>query len=213
MKTMSAARFIADLFETGQVLVPVPTSDDVASDDEQLRSLLRDVEAVRRESMAEGAPDFDLPVALWATVLFYRVCQLLVCRDLGATAVQAAFAEPCPSARCPSTDYSADLLFQFLPDLTKLVHGLASGDPLFTELQRLATEWPLSSVGIKDLPAVSTATFIENRSMRQLYLDRILKHNDTSRLGDPRVDGAARDCLGAYPQVNPVVAKYLALVT
>jgi hypothetical protein len=75
---------------------------------------------------------------------------------------------------------------------------------------RLARTWPLSSVGADLGPGpFDVDAFVGDASLRALYVDRVLAQADLSRLGDPRVDDAAREALGARPDLRPAVARAL----
>ncbi len=203
---MSLAHFLVALAETGQVAVAPEFSNDV---DSQAGAVLLEMDRVTRLNLAGTPPEFIPQVALWAASLFHRGCQFLVCRDIDANIVVKALQEPCPAPHSPAADYSADLTFQYLPDLVTMTRQVASGDPLLQQLVAIAREWPLSSVGIKEVESVKVDAFISNISLRQLYVDRILAREDVSRLGDPRVDEAVREAIGAFPELCRPVADHL----
>src|SRR4051794_37877715 len=111
---MSVAQFLTNLFESGKVAVLLPSSEPIIED---ITPILQDAEKVFRQNLAGEPPEFSPTVSIWAAHLFYSACQFLVCRDIGMEAIKAEFATPCPSPHSPSTDYSVDPVFQFLPDL------------------------------------------------------------------------------------------------
>jgi len=78
------------------------------------------------------------------------------------------------------------------------------------ELCRLAREWPLSSVGVRDLggqcdPAQLTE-IAGHASLRQLYTDRIVARRDLGRLGHPGVREGVREALGLFDALCPELA-------
>jgi hypothetical protein len=204
---MSVVRFLAELFESGRVLV-APAG--AATLDEGVDPILVSAEKTAAMNLAGTAPGFSVPAARWAALHFYRACQFLICRDVGAQAIQHAFEEKCPEPHCPQTDYSADLIFQYLPDVVGMTRAVASGDPMVEPLLTLAREWPLSSVGIAGVAPVDVKGFIDHAGLRQLYVDRIVAKADVTRLGEPLVDKAVRQTLGAFPELCKPIAEHFA---
>jgi MoxR-vWA-beta-propeller ternary system protein len=204
---MSALLFVDALLENGRVRVSASRSAP-ADLDAAVAALDQEV---RPELAFDGPPPLDVPVAGWALTILYRSCQSLVYRDIDADAVRDALSQPCPARKVSAAEcYAADLAFRYLPDLLSLARGVAADDPLVTGLTELARQWPLSSVGVKELGEVDVSGFIGHPSLRQLYVDRIIDRQDTARLADARVREAAREALGAFPELAPRVAAALA---
>lgn len=199
---MSLPDFLNTLFAHGRARVGQPgqVSPEHLG---QASALLMEFEQ-RAQAEFPGEPPPYLPtVGLWGAELFYRACQLAVCRDLGAENIAAALAPRCPQPLSPAVHYSVDLVWQFLPDLHRLTRQAAPNDPLVGEILRLAGEWPLSSVGIADVQPRSIAELIAHRGLLTLYVDRILARGDTSRLSDPRVRDAVAAAIGAHAALAP----------
>jgi hypothetical protein len=134
---MTLGTFLAELFENGRPKVPPP--DELA--EEELREaerVLVEFERHYRREMPGTPPALVVPPARWAAVEWFRVCQFLVFRDVDAELATRVLAIPCPAPRSPSTDYSVDLTFRFLPDVLKLARAAAAGDPLVVELMARA---------------------------------------------------------------------------
>lgn len=203
---MSAVGFFTELFESGRVFV---ASEPLAELAPEVDPILISAEKVAAMNLAATAPSFSLSTARWAALVFYRACQFVVCRDIDAVTTERLLQERCPDAHSPETDYSADLVFQYLPDVIGMTRAIASGDPLLQQLLTLAREWPLSTVGVSGLGQVNVQAFIGHAGLRQLYADRIISHRDISRLGDQAVDWAAREALGAFPELCPPIAAHL----
>lgn len=206
---MSVAPFLANLFESGRVGVALTQQPEP---DETLAAALLPAEQVVRLNLAGEAPEFLVPVACWAARIFYGGCHFLVCRDVDPKAIAAFFEQPCPAPRSPAVDYSADLVFQYLPDLIAMARGVALGDPLLEHLLALARGWPLSSVGVPDCVPTQIDSFIAHPALQQLYIDRILARTDLTRLSDSRVAGMAMEALGAFSELSEPVSKHLAAV-
>jgi len=197
---MLLSAFLNSLLDNGQIVVSsdleVGISDDVPA---QLQELDRSA----RANLAFEAPDLDVAAATWAATVLCHGCQFLLCRDAPEQTVDKLLSVPCPVRREPATHYSVDLLFQYLPDLIALARRLAPNDPLVKRLLALATEWPLSSVGIEGVGPVNVDGFIQNDCLRQLYVDRVLAREDMGRAKYPRVEAAIKETLGAHPELCP----------
>ncbi len=210
---MALAAFLSALEDAGRVSLPALPDllDDAPPDDVALDARLIALGERVRADLALEAPSVSLPVARWATRLVWNACQALAHRALPAEAVARALEAPCPAPPSPTTALSADLTLSLLPDLLRLARGLPERDPVREHLARLGRAWPLSSVGASDLGPgpFDVGAFVDDPSLRALYVDRILATGDLSRLGDPRVDEALREALGAHPALCPAVAGRL----
>ena len=202
---MSAVGFFTELFESGRVLV---ASEPLAELVPEVDPILISAEKVAALNLAGTAPPFCLSTARWAALLLYRATQFVVCRDIDAKATQLLLQEKCPQPHCPQTDYSADLAFQYLPGVIAMTRAIASADPLLEQLLTLARDWPLSTVGVSEVGPVDVQAFIGHPGLRQLYADRIISHRDIGRLGEPAVDMAVREALGAFPELCPPIAAH-----
>ena len=201
------ALFLRSLMADGRAIVWAEHPSE--GTDQDLVEVLAEWNARATVDLASDAPDFSRPAALWATRLFYQICQLVMFRDLGGEQVTAVFATPCPDSRGPGTDWSVDLVLRHLPGLFQLARHLSNADPLVNELRGLASAWPLSSVGVPDLTDLQIDTFITHPGLRRLYADRIIAAADATRLGDPRVDDVLRADLGVHRDLAPGLAGKL----
>ncbi|MDB5357370.1 MAG: hypothetical protein JWN24_3823 [Phycisphaerales bacterium] len=201
---MSALQFVRSLLEEGRVRVG-PSPEPPGGIDAAVLELDR----ASRPQMAFEPPGLVFPAAQWGLVMLYRGCQALVYRDIEPGAVRECLSAPCPAAGSPGVCYSVDLALRFLPDLINLARGIAQEDPLVEGLMALAKSWPLSSVGVPDLGDLDPGVFIDDRSLRQLYVDRVIGRADLSRLDDLQTRTAVREALGAFPELAPRVAAAL----
>ena len=176
--------------------------------DSATRFLLQQEQTSRR-SLAGDPPAPEMTAVRWAAGAFYRAAQFVVYRDLNEDALKRDLSVPCPGPGSPTVSYSVDLSFRFLPELIRLARAASENDPLTTRLMIWASEWPLSSIGVKGVSAVSTDAFIEDASLRALYVDRLIATEDIQRLEDPRVREAVQRALGAYPELAPGIAAAL----
>jgi hypothetical protein len=177
--------------------------------DRDALAILQQMDASSREELALDLPEFSADAALWAARLFHQLCRFVVCRDISEAEIFEACARPCPTPRGPAADWAADLTLRHLPKLAQLARQLSNADPLIDQMKRIATAWPLSSVGIAGLEALSLDTFIDHTALRRLYADRILATGDISRLGDTRVDDLLRADLGIHRELAPHIAGKL----
>ena len=205
---MGILLFLSQLQESGGIVLENP-SEPRAIDLEQCDGALLEIERLVRPTLAWEPPELSLPVARWAARMMYAISQTLVFRDIDGEALERRFARRCPGAPSPSRCYSVDLMFQYLPDVFSIARRLAPGDPLVDRIRQTAREWPLSSVGTPEIGAVSTDAFWDSRSLRQLYIDRILARNDRSRLSSEVVRGEVRASLGLYRDLCPEIAAAL----
>ncbi|EEF58749.1 hypothetical protein [Pedosphaera parvula] len=201
---MGLFQFLNALAESGSVIVTQDFREEVEPEAEEV---LKEMDRLYRSHLPGKAPDFVPEAALWGAKMLYRGCQFLVCRDIDGDIVSKAMQEACPLPHSPATDYSVDLTFRFLPDLIGMTRGVSSGDPLLQALLKIATEWPLSSVGVTGVEGVNVSHFISDRCLRQLYIDRILERNDLTRLGSLEVNQAIKESLGAHVELCPTVAE------
>lgn len=170
---------------------------------------LVDHERTYRLSLAGSPPSPTESAVRWAAGAFYRASQFLVYRDLNEDALRRDLSAACPERANAAVCYSVDLVFRFLPELIRLARAASENDPLTQQLMTWAREWPLSSVGVKDVPDVRVDAFIDDPSLRTLYMDRIIATGDVSRLEDGRVREVARRALGAFPELAPKIAAAL----
>ncbi len=202
---MGLAGFLNALFDGGRVRVAAgdaPSEEELAAADE----VLAEVEVAVRSTWPAEPPEFDPHVARWAAVTFYRAAQFAVFRDVDEATIGEALSTPCPDAPPASAHYAADLVLRFLPDLARLARAAAEGDPLLGGLMGLAANWPLSSVGMKDValddgqPQRLNA-IVEHPGLLATYVDRVIQHNAVSRLADERVCRAVQQAIGELPQL------------
>lgn len=200
--------FLTALLADGAVSVgpygPLPEQDAAAGD-----LVLAEMERTARLEMPGNPPPFDPLAGRWAGVQFYRACQFTIYRNLDAETLAAELGRGAPQPITPATHYSVDLVMRYLPQLLKFARSAAETDPLVTQLMQWAVDWPLSSVGVAELPQIEIAGFADNPSLLQLYADRLLAHGDASRLADPRARAAVASAVGRYPEIGGKLTQLL----
>ena len=204
---VSLRSFLTSLSESGRVEVAVSKTpfEQVAGEADDL---LLAFDRLAREQMAFTAPVYVPDVARWAAELMYRGCQLLVYRQLDAEMLKEALNIACPQPLSAAVVYSADLLLRYVGDLLTMARAVAEQDVLVTELLRIAAAWPLSSLGITHVAADQLESraieiIMADRSLRQLYIDRIIARRDASRLAHAGVRDGVREAIGQYDELWP----------
>jgi len=202
--SMSFSRFLTNLLDNGTVQVSRAQEIPTEERDEAQR-LLTDFEHLFRLSLAGEPPPLDMGIAGAAAQTLYRLCQCLVYRELLPDQALAQGDRLPDAPRTASAHYSADLVLRFLPDAWRLAKEAAEGDPLVKTIRDLAARWPLSSVGIPDLPAPAIDGIAEHPALVALYVDRVIERRDRSRLNDPRIRDAFLTAMGAHHDLAPAL--------
>lgn len=210
-RSVPLPEFLTELFEHGRVHVMRPAADWEEAELQRADAILAAREEhIRREFPGE-APAWRPAAARWAAVMFYRACQLTMHRELLVEALLAArapFAEPAAREKClPETHYSVDLAFAFLPDLLRLVRHQSRQDPLVERVVQWARDWPLSSVGMKEIVPQRVEVLFAHAGLLRCYVDRVIARGDTGRLDPPPVRAAVRQALGMYGTLAPEIAQ------
>jgi hypothetical protein len=203
---MDLSAFLTELIDSGRPTVS-PESECVV--DDRLVPVLEEIDAAQRANLAWETPEFSPAASIWAVIIVYRACQLVVCRDIDADTAVKLLSEPCPERHSASTDYSVDLVFRYLPEIAALASHIAPADTLVKELVRLGNAWPLSSVGMPGVDQFQIDAFFADPALRQLYIDRIMEKGDRSRLAEERVKLAVAADLGSYPELAANLRTHL----
>lgn len=198
---MQYPQFLTDLFETGKASVPLV--EEISSEEqEEGDQVIERFEAIYRLSLPGMAPVLQREAARWAGMALYRACSYLLFRDVDPEAIDRALSVTCPADASASVHYSVDFLFRFLSDVYRFAAKAAQDDPLNRHLLLWGRQWPLSSVGMKDVTEVQNLNFLEDSCLLTLYVDRILARGDRSRLEHPAVLEAAQQVVGLYPALG-----------
>lgn len=146
-------------------------------------------------NMPYTAPAFYPDAVEWASVYFYQAIQLLIRRDAGEDSLQSLLV-PYSGTMSASAIYSADLVLRHLPSLLSLAKGLSPGDMLVKLLKETAAQWPLSSVGVETDSCFNQQLIFDHPSLKQLYIDRIIRQKDYTKAKHPEVAAGIRESLG-----------------
>lgn len=208
----SLAEFASGLFSSGQVLVSRTTQ--FSQDEKELQSIF---EAAFEEACDELPGDTEnsfrchAPSAKSALMYIYRLCLLLA--DRSAPEEEIIRLGECMPALPTTADevLSSDLSLRYLPDIYRMARAISESDPLVSMLERMATSFPLSSVGIPPHLPPDLTLLQQQPCLWGLYLDRILEVQDDSRLANPAVVSGIRDALGMHASLAPRMAAKLTL--
>jgi len=192
--------FLNGLLADGNVVVPRVMTALEPADLEASTLLLAQLYNRDRLEMPSDCPVFDPESALWAASYVFRVCQLILLRDINETEINSWLA-PTGKLQTAEVVYSADLLLRFLPDLFQLGGGISPEDPLVDNLKQTAITWPFSSVGIDQVTVDSPAVVLEHPSLAHAYINRIIQRKDMKRLKGEREKDLLKEILGANQPV------------
>lgn len=176
-----------------------PSSEDL----DEATLVLVEFESFYRKSLAGTPPRMSTAALQWGLLTAYRVSSCLVYRDASEEQIRDLLLARCPQPASPEVCYSVDLTLRFLPDFVRLAKAASPHDPFVETLKTLARDWPLSSVGIVDLGDCDPSMFISNRSLRMLYVDRIIATKDRSRLNHHLVLDALKAAIGIHSELAP----------
>lgn len=203
---MDLLTFSTQLLQKGVVEIDKklePFDDNLGS----LKKQLVDFEKRYRLELPANPPEFDTDAAIWALKVLYRIMQFMIYREFDEKTVVETLQMPFPYDVNASSAYSVDLFFMHLHDIYKFSKGLSESDPLVKCIEQSARNWPLSSVGM-DIPAegMQTDAIVSSDCLKQVYVDRILKHKDYSRLDRPELIECAKISVGelfeSYPEIK-----------
>ncbi len=194
---MTLPAFLQGLWTQGQVMVAPKIGTFTKADQVRAVAILEQYYTEDAQEMPGHVPDFSPEPALWATSFLYQATQLVLLRDLDEEVINQQLT-PYPTEITPEVIYSVDLTFRFLPDLFDLARGLAPDDALVKKLRDTAIQWPFSSVGMASGANFNTDTIYNHPSLRQAYIDRIVKAKDDQRLTDVRWRELVDQALGNH---------------
>jgi hypothetical protein len=203
-------QFLKGLMEDGRAIIAAtPLLENHAA----ALSALREIDQRARDEINIDAPAFLPEAGLWAARLTYHLAQFIVCRDIGQEQIDATCNLPCPSAPTAEVIWSVDLTLRHLPRLFRLARHVSGGDPLVKQMERIASEWPLSSIGILGIANPEIGVIASHPALARIYADRIFAEADLSRIGHPLVDDRLRADLGMHRDLAPALARKLFVET
>lgn len=171
--------FLTDLFQDGKVVVEGQLKPFLSADLTTAGRLLKKIYEEECIDLPFDPPGFDEAAAMWSAQFLYRAVQFALLRELDDQSIQQEL-QPFQTELTPSAIIAVDLCMRYLPDLFKLVRGLAPDDILVTYIRQTAAQWPYSAVGMGLTDSGSEiTTLLSDKGLRQLYLERVIDKEDT----------------------------------
>lgn len=209
----SLSEFASGLFASGEVVVFREWKE--SAQDTELEAVL---EAAFRAALEELPGERDVSINYMPSAgvagmhYLYRLCLALADRSLTEEEVQGVCAAM-PAAPVTADEVlSVDLALRYLPEIYRMARAISDTDPMISGLERVATSFPLSSVGIDPHLPADLTLLQRHPSLWGLYLDRVLERQDESRLSHPAVQRGIRDALGMHGGLAPRLSAKLALL-
>ena len=192
--------FLTDLFRQGEVVVEGQLKPFLPADLETSKHLLEKIYEEEGADLPFDSPAFDDGAAMWSAQFLYRAVQFALLRELDDQSIQQEL-RPFPAEVTPSAIIAVDLCMRYLPDLFKLVRGLAPDDVLVRYIRQTAAQWPYSAVGmdVTEEPNNITAVLSDN-GLRQIYLERVIALNDTIAVKHFQLMPWLEAMAGLYPE-------------
>jgi hypothetical protein len=194
---MELSNLISGLLRDGRVTVGGVTESFIEEDIELTGVILRDFYKEDSLEMPYIVPSYSEEAAMWAARYIFHAIQLTVARDAGEEVVLKLLEEYDGEMSIESI-YSADLVLRHLPSLFILAKGLAPADILVSKLTRVAKNWPFSSVGIELDEINNEEKILQHPSLKQEYIDRIIKRKDLGRIRDLKIEQYLFETTGSH---------------
>ena len=146
------------------------------------------------------SPKFNSEAALWSAQVVYIAAQLLLYRKTPEEALINLFPNEVEEVT-PETMLSADLCLRFLPSIVEELRVIDPDDKLVGFLDNILKKWMFSAVDTKLFPdEIGLDVLFSNQCLTQLYLNRIVKFNNTQLAKYHRINSAIKGNLGLYYQ-------------
>lgn len=200
--------FLESLFDNGRVKVPAP--QEIQADDRNAaEKLLLQSEATWRLDQPIGLPEFNVSAGMWSAELVFRAAQFQVFRDVNPEDIQTAFKLAGPDGDSPSSHYSVDLCFKYLPDILRMSSLASSEDPLNDEMSQLLSHWPLSAIGVKSVEPPVRGDAFKHQGLWRMFVDRVIAKGDERLMAEPQIQQSIEVAVGAFPDLVPACQKQI----
>ncbi|MEO0897674.1 MAG: hypothetical protein AAFY71_14815 [Bacteroidota bacterium] len=124
------------------------------------------------------APPFDEAAALWGAELVYLTAQLILFRENKGSDLGKILPKDHQQADASSI-LSVDLCLRFLPTLVNELKNIDPDDELLDILEQLLLKWHYSAISYsQNWKETNLSVVLSNNCLRQLYVDRIIKHKN-----------------------------------
>ncbi len=146
------------------------------------------------------APKFNRTAAIWAAKILYSSVQLLLYRDM-KPAEMLIVIPPYPGKVDASAMISADLCLRFLPQVIVQLTALDSEDPLIGLLMERLSTFHYSAIGSDIDFTTLDLQCLENKCIRQLYIDRIIDLKAENSLQSAELKKGVLESLGDHKNI------------
>lgn len=172
--------FVKDLFETGKIKVAKEMTDFSENDKEiALEILSRYFETYSKQFPNSHTLNFNVDTAFWAIDYLYKLCQVLLLRELSDEQV-LNYLPKYTHKQSRNEVFSVDLIFQFIPELFRISKELSPADVVTHEMKELANTWSFSLFEIAENMQVG---YIENDPvLLDVFCNRIIEKNYTKAI-------------------------------
>lgn len=221
------AEFLRDLWTTGELLIPQLSVDQILSalrshsgiqqhpevapsePAETLEGVLFGAERIWRNQLPQGLPSFRIEVAKQTAAVLFAFCRSISDARFTAKMVDAVLQKSdLKPPRDAADHYSADLVLNFLPQLTERSDRLGD-DGLKGILEKLCLDWPLSAVGVRGFSIREFPAELRTGGLQQLFVDRVIATHDTRWLVDPGIRSAIESAIGPFQNLEPQLSRLL----
>lgn len=142
-------------------------------------------------------PPYDEKAAIWGAKTFYTVAQLILFREHKERDLVKLLPAYDGTLNAGAI-LSADLCLRFLPQLLAETKNFDAEDILIVEINNILKFWHYSGIG-EELPGIPEFDVItEDKSLLQLYINRIIEKKDKKRAVLPVFFDLIKGNLGLY---------------
>lgn len=121
-------------------------------------------------------PPFEKEAAIWSSKILFYATQLVMYREHSGHSL-ANFFPRFNHPKSTAAILTADLSLRYLPSILKYLEQIDIEDELIQILHKILTEWHYSGL-LSDmkLEPANLESMMEDNCLKQLYVDRIIKH-------------------------------------
>ncbi len=192
---------ITRLYQQGEIVLynnvlNIPADEALVTGD-----FLREVYDWEKQNYPFTAPEFDWTAALWSAKVVYFSAQLLLYRQTAIEEV-ATLLQPYTDLPTVNNILSVDLCLRFLPDILNKLKEIDPEDEIIPILESFLTQWHYSAINYPlEETKLDFKTVVSDRSIRQLYCDRIIAHKAFRRARHEAIEPYVIGSLGDYKDI------------
>lgn len=143
-------------------------------------------------------PPFEKEAASWSSKILFHAAQLVMYREHSGETLESFFPTFTPP-KSAAAIITADLSFRYLSSILKYLEQIDIEDELIQILKNILTEWHYSGLlSDNDLEVDDLELIISNNCLKNLYVDRIIKHKRNKIAQRKEVKQLVLTALGNY---------------